>query len=282
MISLASIETEGRLRALDPVWVSVLAEEFARDGQTDAIRVVARGNGFKLVKGARRIAAALQLGWSEIEARIEPEEALPDDAAVRLAEIKGHMLQGELTALDRAVTVSAWCDLYKAAHGAAKRGPKPKLEVIDGGSDEALAEFTVTMTVNWSDAAQAALQLGEKTLFRHLKVARKIDQGVRARIAFHRIASSQKELLALADETTWRQKAIADVLLADDPKTDTIAGAIAIIDHAPAVKPVAAHQRIYERFVRLQAPEKEAFFEMNADAIDAWLAKRAAKRGRAA
>ncbi|ORE98673.1 ParB N-terminal domain-containing protein [Aurantimonas sp. 22II-16-19i] len=277
MISLASIETEGRLRALDPVWVSVLAEEFARDGQTDAIRVVARGNGFKLVKGARRIAAALQLGWSEIEARIEPEEALPDDAAVRLAEIKSNMLRSDLTALDRAVYVAAWCEIYQGAQPAQKPGRKKAAEAAPE-SDE---ELSTKLVLNWTEAAQQALKIGRMGIFRSLKIA-KIEGDLRSRIALHAIADVQRELLLLAELTPVRQRAVVDLLTSDPAKATSVTEALALLDHAPGAKPVPVYERMYERFVRLKAPEKEAFFEMNAEAIDVWLAKRATKRGRAA
>lgn len=276
MISLASIDTEGRLRALDPIWVEVLAEEFARDGQTEAIRVVARGNGFKLVKGARRIAAALQLGWSEIEARIEAEEALPDDTAVRLAEIKSNMLRSDLTALDRAVYVATWCEIYQAAQPAQKPGRK-KAEVAPE-SDE---ELSTKLVLNWSEAAQQALKIGRMGIFRSLKIA-KIDADIRARIALHPIAEVQRELLLLAELTPVRQKAAVNLLTGDPAQAGSITEALALLDHAPGAKPVPAYERLYDKFTRLKAPEKEAFFDLNADAIDVWLAKRAAKSRRAA
>ena len=48
------------------------------------------------------MAACLQLGRTGIEAAIEPEAALADDAFVRLAEIKSNFLRAELTMLERA------------------------------------------------------------------------------------------------------------------------------------------------------------------------------------
>lgn len=276
MIPLSSIDTGARLRAADPAWVAFLAEEIAADGQIEPIRVVMRGNGYKLVDGARRIAALVELGRDEIEARIEPEQALADDIAVRLAEIKGHLLRGALTALEHAVSVSAWCDIYQDVNGAPKRGRKPKS--LDLNSQE---EITVTRDTNWSVAAQEALGISHSVLFRCLKIAR-IEIEIRGRIAVHPIAAVQRELLLLAELTPVRQKAVVDLLTGEPAQATTVTEALALLDHAPGAKPVPAYERMYERFVRLKAPEKEAFFDMNADAIDAWLAKRAAKRGRAA
>ncbi|NDW04038.1 ParB N-terminal domain-containing protein [Jiella pacifica] len=276
-ISISSIDTANRLRTLDPDWVAVLAEEIAVDGLVEPIRVAQRGNGYKLITGARRIAAHLKLGWDEIEATIEDEADFADDTAVRLAEIKGHMLRGDLTALDRAVTVSAWCDLYKAENGSAKPGRKAKLAVVEGSSDEALEEMSVTMTLNWSDAAQSALRLGRKTLFRHLKIARKIDADLRARIALHPIANSQRDLMALAEMTPVRQSAIVDLLTSDPAKAETVAEAIAKLDEAPTLIKPSRVDKLVERFSGLGETDKFKFFDRNADLIEAWFARRRKK-----
>lgn len=276
-ISIASIDTADRLRAIDPAWVDLLAEEIAADGLVEPIRVAVRGNGYKLIDGARRVAAHQKLGLDEIEAAIEDEAAFADDASVRLGEIKGHMLQGELTALDRAVTVAAWCDLYKAANGPAKRGPKPKPASDAQASDDALAEFTVTMTVNWSEAAQLALKLGEKTLFRHLKVAR-IEADVRAKIALHPIATVQKELLLLAAQTPVRQRALADLLLVDGAEITTVAEAIAQFDALPQPIRIDKVDKLVERFSGLDEKQQFKFFDKNASLIEAWFARRNSKK----
>ena len=92
----------------------------------------------------------------------------------------------------------------------------------------------------------------------------------------------QRELLLLADLTPVRQKAVVDLLTAEPAEATSVTEALALLDHAPGAKPVPAYERLYDRFTRLKAPEKEAFFELNADAIDIWIAKRATKRGRAA
>ena len=276
-ISIASIDTANRLRTLDTVWVALLAHEIDADGLVEPIRVVARGNGYKLLAGNRRIAAHLALGRAEIEAIVEDETDFPDDTAIRLAEIKGHMLRGDLTALDRAVTIAAWCDHYKVANGTAKRGPKTKLTLIEGGSDEALAEFTAAIAVNWSDAAKQALGLSERALFLSLKVAR-IEPDVRSKISLHPIASSQKELLLLASQVAVRQQALADLLLADGTDITTVAEAIARFDALP--QPIKADKvdKLVERFSGLDERQQFKFFEKNAKLIEAWIARRGAKK----
>ncbi len=272
-ISIASIDTADRLRALDPAWVDLLAEEIAVDGLVEPVRVAVRGNGYKLIDGARRIAAHQKLGLDEIEAVAEDEAAFADDASVRLGEIKGHMLQGELTALDRAVTVAAWCDLYKAANTPVKRGPKAKPVVIAGTSDEALEEFSANIAPNWSEAAQAALNLSRRTVFLSLKIAR-IEIDVRAKISLHPIADVQRELLLLAAQTPVRQRALADLLVADSAEITTVAEAIAQFDALPQPIRVDKVDKLVERFSGLGERDQFKFFDKHADRIDAWMARR--------
>ena len=275
-ISIASIDTANRLRTLDPAWVDLLAEEIAVDGLVEPIRVAARGNGYKLIKGARRIAAILQLGQDVVEATVEAEAAFPDDATVRLAEIKSHMLHGELTTLDRAVTIAAWCDHYKVAN-APKRGPKTKLAVIEGTSDEALEEFSAQSAPNWSEAAQIALGLSRRALFLCLKIAR-IDDGLRARISLHAIAKSRNDLLLLASQTPTRQKALIDLLTAEGLEITSVAEAIAKFDELPQPLRIDKVDKLVERFSGLDERQQFKFFEKNAPLIEAWFARRTKKK----
>ena len=280
MIQIASIENEGRLRSVDPQWVNFLAEDIAVNGLIEPIRVVARGNGYKLVDGARRIAAHLKLGWPEIEAQVEPEEALADDTAVRLAEIKGHMLRGALVALDHAICVATWCDIYQAIHGQPKRGRKPSRNAASD-TDEALHEKSAESCTNWSEAAQGALGLSRRALFYALKIAR-LSPEIRVRIATHPVADNQRELLLLAELTPVRQTAVVDILTDDEPQATSVAEAIALLDSVPAPRPVPAYERVFERFAKLRAADQEKFFELNVDAIEVWMARRAEKARKAA
>lgn len=277
-ISIASIDTADRLRALDPAWVDLLAEEIAADGLVEPVRVAVRGNGYKLIDGARRVAAHHMLGLEEIEAVTEDEAAFADDASVRLGEIKGHMLQGELTALDRAVTVAAWCDIYKATNTPVKRGPKTKPAVVEGTSDEALEEFSANSALNWSEAAQAALGLSRRAVFLSLKIGRRIEADVRARISLHPIALVQRELLLLAVQTPVRQRALADLLLAEGAEITTVAEAIAQFDALPQPIRIDKVDKLVERFSGLDEKQQFKFFDKNASLIEAWFARRTSKK----
>ncbi|GJD97756.1 ParB N-terminal domain-containing protein [Methylobacterium iners] len=279
-VALASIDVGGRLRALDPAWVDLLAEEIQRDGQIEPIRVVERGERFVLIDGARRFAACAKLGHTGIEAKIEPEEALADAAFVRLGEIKGNFLRGELTMLERAYYVAAWREVYESVNALPRRGRKPKTEMrvqrtnISGeaANDDAADAFVLSL----SDAAQRALQISQKTLYRYLQIATiPPEQG--HRLTGHPSADSRVELLILAEQPMVRQAQIVELMLDGDPRFGTVAEAIAHLDGAAPAPKLSPPERFHQTFSRLRPQDQEVFFDLNLDAIERWQAARSAK-----
>ena len=279
-VDLASVDVGERLRALDPAWVNLLAQEIQVDGLIEPIRVVERGTRFQLIDGARRVAACLQLGHSGIEARIEPEEALADDAAVRLGEIKGNFLRGELTMLERAYYVAAWRGVYEGVNGAIKRGPKAKGGIPfqrngmpDAGNDDVADAFVLSL----SEAAQKALQISQPTMSRYLRIA-SIPPEQGHRLVGHQSANSRAELLMLAEQTAVRQALIVDLLTAAEPKAATVADAIVILDGTPAAPRLSPPEKIHQAFARLRPQDRHAVYELNAEDIERWMAGRGAGR----
>lgn len=278
-VELALIDVGGRLRALDPSWVDLLAEEIGRDGQIEPIRVVERAGRYQLIDGARRIAALTQLGRAEVEARIEPESALLDAAYVRLGEIKGNMMRGELTVLDRALYLAAWREMHESVHAAPKRGRKSAAELsaqsarISGpANDDAEDPFLLSFT----EAAQRALNLSRRSLYLALKIAT-IDPAEARRLAGHPSADSRNEMLLLAEQTVLLQRAVVDRLV--DGSAPTVAEALILLAGKPAAPKLSAPERIHQTFARLRPQEQDAFFDLNAEAVERWSAARAARAG---
>lgn len=276
-IPLASVAIGDRLRAIDPAWVDLLAEEIARDGQKEAVRVVAQEGGFLLIDGARRIAALAKLGAATVEARVEPEEALADAAFVRLGEIKGNLMRAGLTVLDRAYHIAAWREVYEAAHTLRKRGRRPGAEngvrlrnnsiAGDGSPDEAFA-------LRFSEAARRALKVSEDSIHRALIVAR-IDPAQGRRLTGHPCADNQSELLRLAELPPERQVRVIDLLT--EAKAATVAEAIDRLDGRTPQAPLTPAELMTQRFARLSEAEQFAALDLMGDGIERWLAERAAK-----
>lgn len=275
-IKLIRIDTidglENRIRVVDPAWVKLLAEEIGENGLKEPIRVREEFGRYRLIDGARRIAAHNQLGRLSIEAAVDTS-----DEGLKVAEIKAHLLRADLTALEHATCVATWCEIYRDAQGPQKRGPKPR----QADSDKALEEFSANVALNWSDAAQQALDIGRRSVFRSLKIA-SIDAELRHRIALLPVAKVQRELLLLAEQSAVMQAAIVDMLTAQPVGAQTVSDALEQLGARPDAKPEPAYARLSERFSRLPERDQFAFFALHESAIDLWIAKRAAGKRKVA
>ncbi|MEC9247157.1 MAG: ParB N-terminal domain-containing protein [Pseudomonadota bacterium] len=263
---------EDRIRVIDPAWVKLLAEEINESGLKDPVRVREEDGRFRLIDGARRIAAYKQLGREEIEASTDNS-----DEALKIAEIKAHMLRADLTALEHATCVATWCDIYREAQGPQKRGRKPSAPASDGE----LEEMSAKLALNWSEAAQQALGIGRRSVFRSLKIA-SIDADLRKKVALHPVANVQRELLVLAEQSASMQAAIIDMLIDEPAKAQTVSDALILLGATPAAKSEPVYARLSERFSRLPEKEQFAFFNLHESVIDLWLAQRATGSKKAA
>jgi ParB family chromosome partitioning protein len=272
-IPLDRIDILSGRRALDPNWVETLAADFKARGQRTAIEVIQRAERFQLVSGGHRVGAASFNDQSTIIALVKQPADFASEAEIKLAEIVENFMRRELSALDRAMDVAAWREIFEAVKGTIKMGRKPKADNslksetiseadLDGMSERFAATFT--------EAAQKALGLSRPAVFRHLKIA-SIGESVRQLISLLPIADNQSELIALVGHPQARQLAIAEQLVGG---AANVADAIAILDNLPPPPMVATWERMSERFARLKPAEQELFFSLHADAFLKWHASR--------
>lgn len=267
-ISIALIDAGNRLRVLNPAWVKLLAEEIATDGLQEPIHVVERGDRYQLVSGARRLAAVQLLERDVIEAYMQPAEAMANDAAVRLAEVKADLLREDLTVLDRARYLAAWRDVHEQLHPQPKRGRK-----TTSAAENDEPEMIAIVANIFTDAAKTALGLSQRVIYRLLKIATIDDQAARL-IALHVTANQQNELLTLADQSPAMQAAIVDMLMAEPAKAQSVTEALMVLNVTPPVQADPVYAKLSERFSRLPEKDQFAFFSMHESAIDLWFAKR--------
>jgi ParB family chromosome partitioning protein len=263
-------------RAQDPNWVETLAADFRARGQRTPIEVIQRADRFQLVSGGHRVGAARFNGQSTIIALVKQPADFASEAEIKLAEIVENFMRRELSALDRAMDVAAWREIFEAVKGTVKRGgdrrsgSKSQLETLIAGPDQALDDMSARFAATFTDAAQKALGLSRPAVFRHLKIA-SIGESVRQLISLLPIADNQSELIALVGHPQARQLAIAEQLVAG---AANVADAIAILDNLPPPPMVATWERMSERFARLKPAEQELFFSLHADAFLKWHASR--------
>lgn len=268
-IPISSINTGARLRDLDPAWVRLLAEEIATDGLQEPIRIVERDSGYRLIAGARRLAACIDLGHREIDAIVHPSERLAGEAEIRLAEIKAEMLHGDLTVLERARYLAAWRHAHEELHPQPKRGRKPQKSEADP-----LQELSAQCANIFTDAAKAALGLSQRSIYLLLKIA-SIDAQAASTLARHPSADRRGELLLLSEQSAPMQVAIASMLTSEPTRAETVAEALALLGSRPAPAPAPVYARLSERFSRLPEREQFAFFSLHEDVIELWFAQRA-------
>lgn len=265
-IRIDLIDASGRLRPINPGWVETMVDEMAAGAVLAPIEVVEAGDGFRLITGAHRLAAARKLDRATIEAKIWPADAFADEGEIRLKEVQENILRFELTELDRASAIAAWKQIYEDTRKTPRRGRPPK--------SENAADSARIFAERFSIAAARALGISERSVRISVQIARGVPERVKTRIAAHPIADNQMELLQLVGQSLERQTKIADLLLADPPKAATVGGAIAVLDQTATPAHLKGWEKISERFGRLNERDQQAFFNMHADAIDRWQATR--------
>lgn len=256
-------------RRLDPDWVETLAWLISEQGQKQAIEVIAESEGYRLVFGAHRLAAARQAGLTTIRSVVKDAAAFASEFEVTLREITENLARRELSVLDRSVDIARWREVYEATNTIAGRG-RPKKRMV--ANDE---EKSRTFATLFSEVAQRTLGVRRDSIFRALRIAR-IPAAVRDEIALHPIADNQSELLLLAGESPERQAQIAAMLTGKPTKASNVAEAIAALDHVPTRSRPARWEKLSSAFSRLKSSEQDRFFDLHEDAVRRWLSDRGA------
>jgi ParB family chromosome partitioning protein len=264
-IDIAKIDASDRLRATRQDWVDTFAESIQAGELLPAIEVVERDGKFRLITGAHRLKAHIQVGHTVILADVLDAAAYADDAACRLREIKENMARAGLTELDRAVAIATWKGIHESVRGI-NRGGRPS-------AGKTTAESAEVFSASFSTAAARALGISERSVFVAVSIATGIARDIRDRIATHPIADRQSELIQLSRETPERQAKIIDLMLADPPGASDVAEAIAALDRVPAPAAAAPWERLASKFSRLKEAQQHAFFAAHRTAITDWLAK---------
>lgn len=277
VIRIDAIDRSGRLRQVDPAWVRTMAERIEAGERLPPIEVVERDGGYRLIAGAHRTEAHAAAGLDEIEAEVRAADAFASEAAIRLREVTENLIRYELTALDRAVHLSAWKECHEALHGASKPGRKSRQNsaAIAGGDDPEGPEAAFAAT--FSASAAQVLRISERSVRVAVQVATGITPAVREMIALAPIADVMSELIHLSQQEGGRQTRIAKLIL--DGQAGSVADAIAMLDRIPAPARLKGWEKISEGFSRLPEAQRHAFFEAHADQIDLWRAARMTAKG---
>lgn len=279
-ITIAAIDRSKRLRAINRDWAQALADEAREAGapQWPPIEVVRTEKGYRLISGDHRTEAAVLLGFDEIEAKVFESAEFADEAAIRLREIRENMLRYELTALDRAIHLIAWKEIYETANAVDRRGGDRRSKTNSADAINSADLRNRSFVERFSLAAAKVLAVSEDSIGRSLKVAKGISEPVRLRISAHPIANTMSELVKLSGETAERQERIVGLMLAEPPMAGSVDEAIAIIDRMPAPRQLEMWETVSARISRLPEGQIDRVFDALAPQIMAWVARQQGKR----
>jgi len=235
-IPLSHIDAGKSRRALSRTAVKALADSIAEIGLLAPIAVVRVGEAYEMVAGRHRLAAAKQLGWSEIPAVVVEL----DDVDRLLAEIDENLIRNELRTLERSEHLAERKRLYLLKHpetakgvagGKAGGNGRPKSSGV-ATAESAVATF----------AADTAAKTGasERTVREDVQIAESIPEDVRDALRDTPLADSKTDLLDIARLPEEAQREV--VQTADLTSKTSVREAVCRRRPTPAPAPVVAQE----------------------------------------
>lgn len=242
LIAVRDIVVPERLREVDEDHALAIQASIVEHGLLNPVTVrptpAAKDGKYTLVAGAHRLRAIVLLDEHEIEALIVSAD---QDEAV-LIEVEENLFRNDLTALDRAVFVQTYRDVWERKYGKVNpKGGRPKNSV---NLTELLAE-----EASRGFAAHTADKLGLSisAIERAQRIAQNLHPDLRAELRRTAAADNQVALLKLAKLPPEKQKQTAVAL----QKTGDLALATRVVEHKPKaeVRQLDPNQREVGRLV---------------------------------
>ncbi|MBB3963524.1 ParB N-terminal domain-containing protein [Rhizobium metallidurans] len=207
-IPLTQILVGDRARPVDMEHAAAIAGSMVDRGLINPITVrstPAAGGGatpYTLVAGGHRLEAARMNEWPEIEAVIVSADA----AEAQLIEISENLFRNDLSALDRAVFVMKFREIFEDRHGKIDpKGGRPKKQAHD-------EPVIFSPGRELSQRVQERLGIAAATYKRISAIGQKLHPMLRAALRGTAYEHDQKQLLKLASMPEAEQTGIAKAL----------------------------------------------------------------------
>lgn len=194
-ISITDIHIPERLRAVDEDQAMAISISIVEHGLFNPITVRKTPNGkakYTLVAGAHRIRAMELCDNLQIDAAVIKADK---DEAV-LIEVCENLIRNDLSALDRAIFVQTYRDVWESKNGTIKRGPRGATIISDN-----MSLIDVLETKNsrgFSTVCAEKLGVSKRAIERARRIAQRLTPVVRKSVQGTAIADNQNQLLALA------------------------------------------------------------------------------------
>ncbi|NVD39377.1 ParB N-terminal domain-containing protein [Ensifer sp. HO-A22] len=206
-LPISSILVADRARPVDLDHAAAIAGSMVDRGLINPVTVratpAAQGGKtpYTLVAGGHRLEAARMNGWEEIEAVVVTADA----AEAQLIEISENLFRNDLSALDRAIFVMKFREIYEDKHGKIERGGDQKSNCND-------CSLIFAPGKELSQRVQERLGFGERTYFNVTKIGQKLHPMLRSSLRGTPYENDQKQLLKLAGLPEAEQTGIAAAL----------------------------------------------------------------------
>ena len=193
-LKLKDLHRGDRLRPVDMDIAAAIGASFEARGQISPItvrRTPAKNKGstpFTLIAGGNRCAAAEIIGWDELDALV----VQADGVEAQLIEIAENLYRNELNALDRAIFVMKYRELWEDQHGKINpNGGRPTKQCNDCTDVFAPGR-------DLSEQVQERLGFGRRTYFNVTKIGQNLHPVLRAAVRGTEAETDQSKLLKLA------------------------------------------------------------------------------------
>jgi ParB family chromosome partitioning protein len=178
--------------------VSLIAASMADTGQMQPIEVRQTLGAYSLVAGAHRLAAAVALEWTEIDAVVFGGT----DIEAEIREIDENLFRRDLNPLDRAMFLGKRKALFDKQNPEAVRGKAG-----------AAARWHARSNLNFALETEKKLGISKATVKRAGILYAGLLAGVRARLAGTEWAHKEAQIYALSRLDADTQRKVADLLL---------------------------------------------------------------------
>ncbi|MDG3580381.1 ParB N-terminal domain-containing protein [Rhizobium sp. YJ-22] len=206
-IPLAKIHVGDRVRPIDEEEAQIIAVSLTERGLINPITVrkAPAANGgktpFILVAGGNRLRAAQINGWDEIDAVVVQADA----EEAQLIELSENLYRNELSALDRAVFVMKYREIWEEKHGKINpNGGRPKKQDHD--------DPVFCAGLELSKRVQDRLGFGPASYKRVSRIGQNLRPELRALLRGTATADDQSQLLKLVKMSAEDQLRIAAAL----------------------------------------------------------------------
>ncbi len=190
-LTLSSIFIGNRARPIDEDHAQAIAASMAERGLINPITVrstpARKGTPYTLVAGGHRFRGAMINEWTEIDAIIVEADAVE----AQLLELSENLYRNELSALDRAIFVMKFREVWEEKNGKIERGGDRRSK----GHDDPLIFSNGRELAN---RVKERFGFAEKTYKRTIQIARNLHPALRQAVRGTAAETDQSKLLKLA------------------------------------------------------------------------------------